>query len=441
MLLFFLACGNLDPKNDSSVHQCTVDEDRFDVEASRNEKTGIAEVSWTGAPQDVIYYSYESIDGITEKEIHIESVQSTERYSSLLWGGAISSAATVSIERYENSNCYRTTSLSIPASSLPATFPSFEGKKFAETPTGYVLTTITTEETRFLAMFNLDEGVVWFYEVPYNQEHVPLSHIEITERGIIFTENAPDSSSKGFINTVSWTGVELEKKQISGLNIGFVVLGDDHFLALTSEMLPEGVDEDVLIEIQGETQREIWRATDDFDLPAENALRNSWVHSNYLHFDSDNNKLYLSMDLINAVGQMDLSRVEFDWIIGGLGSSDSDFYYYPEIVARPHSIKPYADGFVILNRGNLNTAEHACADVTYFQIDENISMERQIPFEPCSSLGFFGEALPLQDDFILTTWSDRGQINIYDTNGEACFQLNLHLGAVFGFSVWNSSLP
>ena len=432
-MLFLFSCQNPTPQPPIELNLCQEDNALFDVRLEQSSTTTMWKMEWSEEHDDRIFLS--------TNESSQRELSGNGTGELLLFGLPPSSTTEVYIERLIEGQRVCSAPQILENDSLPATFPELVQTGEGVLPEGFLATTITTEATRYVVLLNTQGSVVWWYEVPYRAAQVPLSHVEILSDGLVFTENAPNSLANGFVSKIDWMGNIQHEIEVSGLNIGFAVISDGHYFALTSEALEEGVDEDVLVEVQMEEIQEIWRATDQFPLPPSAMLRDSWVHSNYLYFDSDKNELLMSMEFINSVGALNLDRLEFDWLVFGLGGDQTLPLYSSEAVARPHSLRPYKDGYVIMNRGNMATPEHPCADIIHFSIQDGVELQQTIEFEPCSTLGFFGEALTISDDVLVGVWSDRGQIDFYSAQGEPLQQWNMRLGAVFGFANWRSTLP
>jgi hypothetical protein len=419
---------------------CIPDDTLFvDLEITTSQVATAPRIMWSGSPATLVYT--DATGQRREIDSHYDQQESVVHPLGLL----PNTMYTAQLFRENEGITECSSVLSFNTGSFPSGFPEITIQHDAEIDDGLLLIPILSLEGSYITAFNSNGDAVWVLNQPSETEtgtlSVDVALYDNTQNELIFNQwstpyGADFCSEDGFITWADWGGEPRKQTTVNGLRVGMTILDEESLAVIRCENDSNGYDVDIISKVNDEGIEELWRATDSFPDVGVSPSQLSWVHTNYLHLESEST-LLLSMETVQAFGALNLETRDFDWLLSGKENS-GDFESAEGLVERPHAIRPYEDGYLIYNRGNPDFETSSCANIKHIELNlENHTATSllEIPFEPCSPLGFFGDVLSTEQN-IISIWSDRGQFNFYTTDGESQLQVNLPLGFAFTFGTF-----
>jgi hypothetical protein len=329
---------------------------------------------------------------------------------------------------------------------------------------GFFITALTTESTRFAAVLNGAGQFVWANEVPFENgcaDCGPLTEVLLTEDEkslAYFTFDNTDPGS-GVFYEVSFEGEELRTVPVPGWHLSFTTVENGVFAGLghATYLRPDGVEiyGDTIVELSPDgTLTEVWNSFDAFspepDSPYYDEMVDDWMHTNFLTYDAARGKYLVSLGRINGVAQIDRATGGVDWMASGhpIYATDirpEDEQDFPYLISNPHSIQWLGDDRVLIFNRGFPEAEigMSCSEATELQLDLNTRRMTKVwssPSEECLAVIFLGEAHRLDTGETLSIWSDKGQLDIFNSDSNSIWKVNLDFGAIFGFGMWTDEL-
>lgn len=418
-----------------------IPDDRFfvDLEITTSQVATAPRIMWPGSAATLVYT--DATGKRREIDSHYEQQVSVVHPLGLL----PNTTYTAQLFRDNDGTTECSSVLSFNTGSFPSGFPEISIQHDGEVDDGLLMVPILSLEGSYITAFNSNGDAVWVLDQPSETENgalsVDVALYDLTHNELIYnqwpTPDGADFCSKdGFITWTGWGGEPRKQTVVNGLRVGMTFLDEESLAVIRCENDPSGYDVDIISKVNDEGTVELWRATDSFPDVGVSPSQLSWVHTNYLHLESES-KLLLSMETVQAVGALNLETQDFDWLLSGKDNS-GDFETTEQLVERPHAIRPYEDGYLIYNRGNPDFEAGSCANIQHIELNlenQTATSLLKIPFDPCSPLGFFGDVLPTETN-IISIWSDKGQFNFYTPDGESQLQVNLPLGFAFTFGTF-----
>jgi hypothetical protein len=330
---------------------------------------------------------------------------------------------------------------------------------------GFIAAPVFSETFRFSTVIDGSGNYIWAMEIPYGNSPSLMTQSHITHNGQVIShfiwgdsvdeiEEDPnidklfeynlDGSIRNIFEVPGWhhSFTEVEPGTYAGV-------GSD-FYQYESGRTIFG---DTIVELSADgTLTEIWNSFDSFspeDPMFINEDDNDWTHVNFVHYDAQRDKYMIVLDRINAVAQIDRSSGTLDWYVSGNTEQATDIQVVDEnplsVLNYPHSIYWLEDDrYLVFNRSYPELLdEMPCSEITEVRIDtENRTLKKiaSIPSAECSLVLFLGNAQPLPDKNVLAVWSDKGQMDVLNTDYQSIWKLNSNLGSAFGYGMWSANL-
>jgi len=324
---------------------------------------------------------------------------------------------------------------------------------------GFLITGINTADTRYVVIINGKGDYVWAKEVPREgdlQTGDTLTQTLLTSNNTQITyfkyNNADVSVST--LEEVGFDGGDIKTIPVPGWRVSFTEVEEGVYagLAIEERTLSNGdtVYGDIITELypDGHTE-EIWSVFDTFPTDQHDSQGlDDWAHTNYLTYDATRNKYLATVVRFHAALQVDRTSGQTDWMISGESNlpeaySPSDPNDYPLLVKNPHSVQWLgSDKILVFNRSlGPMSGGITCSQATELQlnpVEKNVEISWTAESENCLWVSFWGNAIRLDNGNTMVMWSDKGQLDMFDQQGNIVWTLTIR-GAqgIFGFGEWS----
>lgn len=270
--------------------------------------------------------------------------------------------------------------------------------------------------------------------------------------GLLALTQAHDADADGLVRRVRLDGTEGEAVSIQGMHTDFVEMSGGRLATLTWEVRTVGDDrvlgDQVVVREADGTVRVVWNAFDQvpydpdgdwqpgFYLSDANVL--DWTHANGIAWDAASDDLFITLTAYDAVARIDTATATQEWIVG---TDYGDFELaegHGQATDWPHSVQPLGDDRVLVfNRGDFHDDPEVCSWASILQLDADegvVRTEASWESQDCLLVSFLGQARQLDNGNVEVDWSSSGRLDEYTAEGELVRQLDLSLGAGFGFT-------
>jgi hypothetical protein len=407
-------------------------------------------IRWAGKQGDVV--QFEDSQG----QIQQVTGEGTDGHlSALLFGVKQLNTTEIQIARQNGSEWLFNEPKSIEIGQLQGDLPELQ-INFDEPINGYLLTPIISDNKDTISIIDPLGNIVW------SMGHT--SHPDIFLEGtliqalysknedvILVLSSASLPGKTGYIYKIHLTGESIESIPIDGAHISFTEVALNHYYVLgyIEEPHPNLDDTtiiaDIIVEVKDGIPYLFWNSFEVFPYETFGSTEDlDWMHVNYLSYDEANEALLLSINRIDSYVSIDIEDGNTNWVLSGnpaLSTLQIPSGMYPQLAKLPHSIQAIGnDSFLLFNRSSPSN----CSEIVAFQMSEEVVdllFHFQSNTTPCLQVNFLGQSLFLAEDLLLVNWSDKGQMNIINTDGDIHWQMNSPLGYVFGFSDFRVSIP
>jgi hypothetical protein len=326
-----------------------------------------------------------------------------------------------------------------------------------ETPAeGYIILPMMPESLNGCWSRILDgQGrTVWAAPVPCNSHRTRLapdgSGLLISSEVDLGTK--PGCETPLTLLHMAWDGTLLSETDVVGGHHDITVLGDGAWAALgfdPRDLVVEGeeypVMGDSIVEVDpsGEA-RVVWSLLDDRPPVADELVRRpsmygylDWSHCNYLNYVPAEDAYYLTCRALEAIYKVDRASGQLAWSLqlrGGDFSHDEE----RDLLGAPHSVELVDEGLLVFN-------QHwsGCSEATVIHLDhEDRAAARVWSYEhaSCGSVGYLGNAWPLEGGDVLVVFSELGEAYGVSPSGEEQWLIQSEFGWMFSYGVQLDSL-
>ncbi len=313
---------------------------------------------------------------------------------------------------------------------------------------GYLLTSIVSAPS-WPVVLDADGDVVWWHRVDatWTPSFIPRLRLGADGRTFVYLATPEpveeDDPKHNVLVRVSADGIDQEIVDVEHAHHDFVVL-DDGALGLvendTREVDGEPVDGDRIVELAPDgTRHEVFTVWDHLQYePYEGPIPMvGWTHANAIDLVGD--IYYLSLHNLDAIVAVDRDTGDLLAQAGGEGGD----YALPDgsthLFDWQHQFQVLDDGLLVFDNGPFLAPESRL--VEYALVDGAAEVVWDHRADPALYVYVLGDVTRLPDDTTLATWSSAGRIEQVDPTGATLLQLDLPLGAGFGYTEWVDDLP
>jgi len=317
---------------------------------------------------------------------------------------------------------------------------------------GYLVTSVNTDEPS-VVILDADGDVVWWYTPDDSWNLLFISRASLgLDRGSVLYLSTPDVVQEGdhqnqWIVEVSIDGVVRHALQVEDAHHDFLELSDGSLAVLEADFQMVGdlqVKGDRLVEHSPDgSKREVFSAWDHLTYAPDDEGEHpadEWTHVNAVDLDEEAGVYYLSAHHLDSILKIDRDTGELLWQAGG---DDSNFALSggsTDLFQWQHQFELVDGGILVFDNG---TSGDMNSRVVQYDLDEDAQMAEQVwEFEPDPTLWIYclGDVSRLPNGNTLITWGTSGRIEEVTPEGETVLQIDLPLGAGFGYTSWSASL-
>ena len=317
-----------------------------------------------------------------------------------------------------------------------------------ESFSGYLVTAISAP-TPFAAILDEDGDWVWWWAHEEGEGAVMArATLSVDGRSLLFLPFTPDpdDDDPGPIR-VQLDGSGEERYEIEGsAHHDFAERSDGTLVMLQYDrrMLD---DEDVyghrLVERAPDgTQTEIWTMWDHDEYTPEDppTVMGQWGHANALQLDEASGTYHISLRHYGSIDSIDRATGE---IVQSIGGDRSDFTLLgsTDLFSGQHGFEVLGDGVLVFDNWS---EDGTFSRAVEYRLDQGTGEAEQRwahVADPLLLVPTFGDVLTLPGEDRMVVWSTSGQIDQVNPDGEVVWQLNLAMGAAFGYVEWVEDLP
>lgn len=331
----------------------------------------------------------------------------------------------------------------ITTGAAPSGFPDLSVEFPGEVDDGYLVTSFFALPTAAVIV-DRDGDYVWWYEAPSDEFRVSRAHLTPDREHVVFwslnLDNVPPGDTSQKLIRVSLDGTEMDSRTVEDGHHDFTVMPDGGITYIEYDV-EDDVNGDRLIEIDpdGDT-REIWSVWEDFESGGAGGPGTTFIHFNAIDYYEDEDAYYVSSLGLECLLKVDRASGELVWTMGG---DESDFTFdggRTDFFERHHQFQRLDDSVVVFVNGSDQTY---CSDVREYSFDdaggEAELVWSYIP-DPCVFSFSLGDVTRMDSGNSLVTFSNQGQIDEVDSDGELLWRLNASLGGAIGYTTFLEDL-
>lgn len=335
-------------------------------------------------------------------------------------------------------------------SDLPV--PSLAALEPAAASGGYLVTSINTVPPS-VAILDAAGEVVWWYTPDETSNVLFISRALLArDRRSVLYLSTPDVVEEGdqddqWIVEVSLDGTVMGNSQVKDAHHDFLELSDGNLAVLENDIRPVGeelIKGDRIVERGSDGSKTVIFSVWDhltYVPEAESPFpADEWTHGNALDLDEEEGAYYLSSHHLNSILKVDRATGDLLWQAGG---DDSDFALVggsTVLFQRQHQFQPVDGGVLVFDNG---PPDEMLSRAVQYDLDEDAQLAEEVwAFEPDPALWIYclGDVSRLPNGNTLITWGTSGRIEEVTPEGETVLQIDLPLGAGFGYTSWTDSL-
>jgi len=317
-----------------------------------------------------------------------------------------------------------------------------------ESFSGYLVTGVTAP-TPFAAILDADGDWVWWWAHEEGEGPVMArARLSVDGESLLFLPFTPSlhDEEPGPIR-VRLDGSVTERYEIEGTcHHDFVELADGTLALLQYDRRMAGDDEVYghrLVEWSTDgNQTEIWNMWDHQEYSPEDppTVQGMWGHANSLVYDEASETYYVSLRNYSSIDGIDRATGAIVETIGGY-RSDYALLGNPALFSGQHGFELTEDGVVVFDNW---AGDDPYSRAVEYRLDPASGQAEQLwanVSDPLLFVPTFGDVLSLPGDDRMVVWSTSGQLDQVTAEGELVWQLNLEMGAAFGYVEWAEELP
>ena len=199
-----------------------------------------------------------------------------------------------------------------------------------------------------------------------------------------------------------------------------------------------------LIELSPDgTQTEVWNMWDEAEYRPEDpsTLGGTWGHANALAYDPTSDAYFVSLRNFGSIEQIDRSTGA---ILASIGGDRSDFALgdgTTSLYSGQHGFQVLEDGLMVFENWADAAMNSAALEYALDWNSGSAELRWSHVTDPPLICPTYGDVVPLPGGDRLVVWSTSGQIDQVTAAGDVVWQVNLDLGAAFGYMGWVPELP
>ena len=311
--------------------------------------------------------------------------------------------------------------------------------------TGGLIATSIVSSPSYAVLLDREGDVVWWHapDATWDVTFVPRVALSRDGRSVIYLATplavVDDDPKEQQLVRVSLDGCTEEITTVEGAHHDFEELPDGTLALIHSDVRDvegEPVDGDQVIELgmDGEPTQafSVWDHLDyePLDTPWPTL---GWTHANALDYLEDEDAYLLSLHNLHTLLKVDRGSGELLWRLGGeesdfaLPDGSTDLFYWQ------HEFTVADEQVLVFDNGGWPEPYSRVVQYTVDEAAGSVEQQWEHQTDPPMYVYCLGEALWLPSGHVLTSWGTSGRIDEVTAEGEVVKQLDLPLGATFGY--------
>ena len=156
---------------------------------------------------------------------------------------------------------------------------------------------------------------------------------------------------------------------------------------------------------------------------------------------ADEDAYYVSSLGLSMIVKVARSTGEMEWALGGVESDFLDEFDGALFFTHQHQFERVGQNLLVFDNGD---ASRSANQVLEFELDEETGTATEVwAYQPETDVFSFslGDVSRLENGNTLVTYSNQGQIDEVNADGEVVWRLNFELGGAIGYLTPLVSLP
>ena len=325
--------------------------------------------------------------------------------------------------------------------SPPTDLPGMSAETFGAVDDGFVVTSLFAVAPGAVIL-DRDGDYVWWHLADRDDFQVSRAQLSADRQHVLlwsvnFTPEPGAEPAAQELIRVSLDGTQVDDRSIPEGHHDFTVMPDGGVTVIEYDER-DGIDGDRLVEIGPDgSEREIWSVWDDFTLGGGPGGSS---HFNAIDYYADEDAFYVSSLGMDCLFKVDRASGDLLWTLGG---DDSDFTLSggsSDLFDKNHQFQRLDDSIVVFVNGD---EDPMCSEVReYAYEDDGSDAELVWSYSPSPCVYSFtlGDVSRLDSGNTLVTFSNQGQVEEVDADGEVLWRLNASLGGAVGYATFVADL-
>jgi len=329
---------------------------------------------------------------------------------------------------------------------VPSDLPEMSTETMAEVDDGFIVTS-TFAVAPGAVILDRDGEYVWWYEAPSDDFQVGRAQMTEDRQHVIFWSvnlaGGPDGGSQADqeLVRVSVDGTQVDTRSVPDGHHDFTVMPDGGITYIEYDVR-DGEEGDRIVEVSPDgTETEIWSVWDDFESTGETGgPGETFSHFNAIDYYADEDAFYVSSLGLECLFKIDRGSGELHWTMSG---DHSDFTLADgdtQLFDRNHQFHRLDGSMLVFVNGDEQTN---CSDAReYAYEDGGGEVELIWSYTPDPSVFTFslGDVARLDSGNTMVTFSNQGQIDEVDGDGDVAWRLSAEMGGAVGYATFLQDL-
>ncbi len=421
----------------------------FEVDVVLSEEIGtVATVTWSvdldGLDSAHVAYGR----GLTYGHEAPCDVSGDGPFEVVVWGMKPSEDHHLQVVAVRDGVTYKSEDHTLTTGAPPVSLPSLSVEQLGDSDLaagGYLLTSIFAVPPAAV-LLDGDGDYLWWHVDEDSQFQVSRARLSSDGRWIYYwAPNAgggPNGETQKLVR-VSIDGTTVQDADYPDGHHDFVALpgGDLALLEYDEQTVDdEPIAGDRIVEMapNGDTV-EVYSVWDDLTYePIPMAPGESWSHANALRYVEEHGAYYMGFRSFDGIFKIDRDSGELLWVLGG---DYNDFAGADTMFSVQHGFQVLAeDRLLVFNNSEPMEAESTVLEVVFDEDAMSAEVVWQYRPEPSMFSHSLGDVWRFDSGNTLVTYSNAGQIDEVDPDGEVVWRLNAGLGGALGYSEYLEDL-
>jgi len=328
---------------------------------------------------------------------------------------------------------------------VPNDLPETTTETMGAVDDGFILTS-TFAVAPGAVILDRDGEYVWWYEAPSDDFQVARARMTADRQHIVFWSvnlaQGPDGASQADqeLIRVSLDGTEVVTRAVEDGHHDFAVMPDGGITYIEYDVR-SGIEGDRIVEVSPDgTETEIWSVWDDFEYTGGTGPGTTFSHFNAIDYYEDEDAFYVSSLGLECLLKIDRASGELLWTMSGQYSDFELANGSTDLFERNHQFQRLDGSILMFVNGDEQTN---CSDVREYAYEgDGGEVELLWSYTPDPAVYTFslGDVSRLDSGNTMVTFSNQGQIDEVDEDGNVVWRLSGELGGAVGYATFMDDL-